>query len=85
MHSWTNYQTLQAVKEIACEPIPFANRENKREDEFQRVWMRIEEVSSNTQVPVLHDFSLAGSEVRRIRTSARKRGDIMQKTAIRGD
>jgi hypothetical protein len=64
-------QIAQAVKKIAYKPIPFANRESVRLSEFERLCGRLATISSNRHYRVLHKFSLAVFEVRRVGTSKR--------------
>jgi hypothetical protein len=75
----------KAVKEFASKPIPFANRDPGRRNEFKRVPERFKETVSNARIAVWHIFSCSIPEVRRAGTSERKSGDIMRKTAIQSD
>ena len=78
------FQIRKAVKEIACEPLPFANGDRRRKHEFKRVLERFRKIRSNGCIGVLHDFSCSISAVRRLGTSERKRADIMRKKVIQG-
>ena len=64
-------QTAQAVKKIAWLPIPFANCDPLRFNEFERLYTRFAVIFPNSLNRVLHDFSLAVSEVRKAGTSGR--------------
>jgi hypothetical protein len=65
-------QTAQAVKKIAWLPIPFANCDPLRLDKFERLYSRLSAIFSNGLNRVLHDFSLAILEVRKVGTSEHK-------------
>ncbi len=64
-------QTADAVKKIAYKPIPFANCDPVRINEFGRLYERLMATASNGLNQVLHEFSLAVSEVRKVGTSKR--------------
>jgi len=84
MQIFFHWQTAQAVKEIAYKPIPFANGDFKRINEFRRVSQRSRETAFNARRRVLHGFSCSILEVRKVGTSKRTSGDIMRKQAIQG-
>ena len=65
-------QIKWTVKDFASQPIPFANGDLVRVDEFERLYGRLVEFASNTTMPVLHKFSLAAREVRSVGTSERR-------------
>jgi len=62
-------QTAAAVKKIAYKLIPFANYDPLRLNEFERLYRRLAEIFSNRLNRVLHEFSLAVPEVRKVGTS----------------
>ncbi|MBI5962276.1 MAG: hypothetical protein HY863_02275 [Chloroflexi bacterium] len=64
-------QTPQAVKDFAWLRLPFVKAEMERVNEFERVYKRMVEFPCNRSVQVLHEFSLAVSEVRKLGTSGR--------------
>ena len=64
-------QTANVVKKIAYKPIPFANCDPLRINEFRRLYQRLMEIFSNRLNRVLHEFSLAVLEVRKVGTSKR--------------
>jgi hypothetical protein len=64
-------QIAKAVKNIAYKPIPFANRDPLRLNEFERLYRRLTAMVSNGLKRVLHEFSLAVPGVRRVGTSKR--------------
>jgi hypothetical protein len=64
-------QIAYAVKKIAYKPIPFANRDPLRINEFERLYRRLTAMVSNRLKRVLHEFSFAVPEVRKVGTSRR--------------
>jgi len=64
-------QIAYAVKKIAYKPIPFANRDPLRINEFERLYRRLTAIICNWLNRVLHEFSLAIPEVRNVGTSRR--------------
>ena len=65
-------QILKAVKDFARARLPFANCDLPRIIELERVrHSRMEELC-NLSERVLHEFPLASSGVRRVRTSERR-------------
>ena len=57
-------QAARAVKTLAYKPIPFANCDLLRSNEFERLYKRSRAILCNGLNQVLHDFSLAVLEVR---------------------